>query len=91
MPALLPVKSPLNVAVAKELVPADVTLPVKLPVTLPVKLAVIVPAAKSPLPSRATTLLAVFALVASTASVNAALSLPPSPPVRYDPFVILET
>ena len=41
-------------------------------VALPLRAAVIVPALKSPLESRATTLLAVFADVASTAHVVAA-------------------
>ena len=44
-------------------------LPETVPVTFPVKLAVIVPAAKFPVASRATTLLAVFVEVASTAIV----------------------
>ena len=48
-------------------------------------------ALKLPFASRAITLLAVFELVASTASVKAALSLPPSPPVKKLPFVILVT
>jgi hypothetical protein len=51
---------------------------------LPFNVAVIVPALKLPDPSRATTLLAVFAEVASTAHVVAALPLKLLP-VKYDP------
>ena len=58
---------------------------------LPVNAAVIVPALKFPEASRATTLEAVLALVASTARVKAAPSEPPSPPVKYDPLVIEAT
>ena len=52
----------------------------------PVRVAVIVPALKFPLASRATTLLAKFASVASTAHVVATLPLKLLP-VRYDPRV----
>jgi hypothetical protein len=76
------------------------TLPVKSPpsvivllfahalavVAFPLSAAVIVPAAKLPLLSRATTFDAVFVVVASTASVSPAPSLPPLPPVMYDPL-----
>jgi hypothetical protein len=41
--------------------------------------------------SLATTFEAVFAEVASTASVMAALSDPPLPPVIYEPFVMEAT
>ena len=59
---------------------------------VPVRFAVIVPALKLPLASRATTLLAVLAEVASTAHVVAALPLKLEP-VKYVPrvrvFVVL--
>ena len=57
-------------------------------VALPLKFAVIVPALKSPEASRATTLEAVFADVASTAHVCAAEPLY-AVPVRYVPAVRL--
>ena len=66
----------------------DPDVPDTLPVTLPVRAAVIVPAEKLPEASRATTLEAVFADVASTVHVCA-----PEPlyavPVRYVPAVKL--
>jgi len=55
-------------------------------VALPLNAAVIVPALKLPLASRATTLLAVFAEVASTAAVTADEPLN-DVPVRYEPRV----
>ena len=56
-------------------------------VALPVNAAVIVPAEKLPEASRATTLEAVFASVASTAKVRAAAPLKVPPLVRYVPAV----
>jgi hypothetical protein len=53
----------------------------------PLKVAVIVPALKLPEASRATTLLAVFRLVASTANVRAVDPLKVPPLVRYVPAV----
>jgi hypothetical protein len=58
---------------------------------LPDNAAVMVPALKLPEESRATTLDAVLALVASTASVKPAPSEPPLPPVMYEPLVMLAT
>ena len=49
---------------------AVVAVPVRLPVTLPVSVAVIVPALKSPDPSRATSVDAVLASVALLVTVN---------------------
>ena len=49
---------------------AVVAVPVKLPVTLPESVAVIVPALKSPDPSRATSVDAVLASVALLVTVN---------------------
>ena len=56
-------------------------------VALPLKEAVIVPALKLPEASRATTLLAVLASVASTANVRAADPLYVPALVRYEPAV----
>jgi hypothetical protein len=56
-------------------------------VALPLKAAVIVPAEKLPEASRATTLEAVFASVASTANVRAAAPLKVPPLVKYVPAV----
>lgn len=55
-------------------------------VALPLNVAVIVPAAKLPEASRATTLEAVFVVVASTAAVTAAEPLN-DVPVKYEPSV----
>jgi cation transport ATPase len=56
-------------------------------VAAPLNVAVIVPAEKLPLESRATTLEAVFASVASTAKVRAVAPLYVPPLVRYVPAV----
>ena len=53
----------------------------------PLRVAVIVPALKLPEPSRATTLLAVLVVVASTANVRAVDPLKVPPLVRYVPAV----